>query len=153
MGLMRRPANALAGGVAGTAVLSLLLLFLDVETREALGIFEAIARFAGMPGQIALGFVVFVAAGVVAWPLLFLAVEDYIPREDPAAAGLLFGLVLWIPFAVVGRGDLSGPALFVYLAFTLLAHLAYGFVLGAVTVHLADPTRDSVPSGGRRAGE
>ncbi|MHB9287730.1 DUF6789 family protein [Halobacteriales archaeon Cl-PHB] len=150
---MRRPANAVAGGVAGTAVLSLLLLFLEVETREALGVFEAIARFVGMPGQLALGFVVFVAAGVLAWPLLFLAVADYIPKDDPAAAGLVFGLVLWIPFAVIGRGDLTGPGLFIYVSFTLLAHLAYGFVLGAVTVHLADPGEEATPTAGRQAGE
>ncbi len=150
---MRRPANAIAGGVAGTAVLSLLLLFLEVETREALGIFDAIARFAGMPGQISLGFAVFVAAGIVAWPLLFLAVEDYLPRDDPAAAGLLFGAALWVPFAVIGRGDLTGPELFIYAVFTLLAHLAYGFVLGAVTAHLARPVGSETGPGGRRAGE
>lgn len=144
---MNRLASAIAGGVAGTSVLSLLMLLLDVQTRSALGIFAAIARFVRLPGQLALGFLLFVLVGVVAWPLVFIAVVERIPTEDPAAAGVLFAVPLWAAFVLIGRGTLVGGALFVYAGFSLLAHLAYGYVLGAVFEHFAG----TVPAADRRA--
>jgi hypothetical protein len=136
---MHRLVRAVAGGAAGTALLSLLLLMLEVETRSAVEIFAAIARFAGVPGDLALGFVLFALAGGVGWPLLFAAVERGLPLEDPATRGMVFALPLWAAFVVVGRGDLAGSLLAVYASFTLLAHLAYGYTLGAVYDRLADP--------------
>jgi hypothetical protein len=133
---MDRPASVVAGGVAGTALLSLLLFILDVETRSAVGIFEAIARFVGVSGQPVLGFALFVLAGILAWPLLFMAVEPYIPRSDPAAKGAIFAIPLWAAFVFISRGDMTGPLFVVYASFTLLAHLAYGFTLGAVSHRL-----------------
>ncbi|MFC6730433.1 DUF6789 family protein, partial [Natronoarchaeum mannanilyticum] len=130
---MNRPASAIAGGVAGTAVLLLLLLLLEVETRSAIPVFEVIARFVGTPGNQTVGFVLFAIAGVVAWPLLFLALEPRIPRgPDPASRGVVLGTALWLAFVVTGRGEISGALLIIYAAFTLLAHWAYGFTLGAV---------------------
>ncbi|SEO46097.1 hypothetical protein SAMN04487948_102523 [Halogranum amylolyticum] len=140
---LRHPVSAIAGGVAGMAVMSLLLLLLEVETRERIGVFEAVARFAGQPGNISLGFVLFLVAGGLAWPLLFLALEEYIPMgPDPATRGAVFAAVLWVAFVILGRGGLGGPLLVIYAAFTLLSHLAYGFVLGAVYGRLTGTTAD-----------
>lgn len=136
---MHRLLRAVAGGTAGTALLSLLLLMLDVETRSAVDIFSAIARFAGVPGELTLGFVVFLLAGSVAWPLLFTVAETVIPLDDAAARGTVFAVPLWVAFVVVGRGGMTGSVFVVYASFTLLAHLAYGFTLGAVYARLADP--------------
>lgn len=136
---MHRLLRAIAGGVAGTALLSLLLLMLQVETRSAVEVFAAIARFVGVPGELTLGFLVFLLAGSVAWPLLFTVVERALPFEDPASRGMAFALPLWVAFVVVGRGDMNGSLLAVYASFTLLAHLAYGYTLGAVYARLADP--------------
>lgn len=129
---MNRAGSAVAGGVAGTAVLSLLLLLLEVETRSVLEIFHAIARFAGVPGRLAIGFVLFVLAGVFAWPLLFVGIERYIPLSDAAERGMAFAAVLWIAFVIIGRGELAGAAFLVFAGGSLLAHLTYGFTLGAV---------------------
>jgi hypothetical protein len=138
---LRHPVSAVAGGVAGMGVMTLLLLLLEVETREEIAVFEAVARFAGQPGNVFLGFVLFLVAGGVAWPLLFLALEDYLPMTpDPATRGAVFATVLWVAFVVLGRGDLSGPLFAIYAIFTLLAHLAYGFVLGAVYGRLSGTT-------------
>lgn len=126
--------NALGGGIAGTAVLSLLLLLLEVETRSALGVFAAIARFARVPNDPAIGVAIFVAAGIVAWPLVFVAVERWIPLGDVATRGMAFALVLWLAFVLLSGGVESGTV--VFLPFTLLAHLAYGFTLGAVYARL-----------------
>lgn len=143
---MRRLLNAVLGGLVGTTVLSTLLLLLEVETRSRIGVFAAVARFVGMPGNTALGFVVFAVAGTVAWPVLFVALGDRLPGgDDPAVRGLVFGTVLWVAFLLLGRGDLSGVLLVVYAAFTLVAHLAYGYTLGAVYHRLSEGPRDPFP--------
>lgn len=140
---LRHPVSAVAGGVAGMAVMSVLLLLLEVETREQIGVFDAVARFAGQPDSIFVGFVLFVLAGAIAWPLLFLALEDYIPTSpDPATRGAVFATVLWVAFVALGRGDISGPLLVIYAVFTLISHLAYGFVLGAVYGRLTGTTAE-----------
>lgn len=146
---MNRPASAVAGGIAGTAVMDVLLILLEVETRSVIGVFAVIARFVGMPGDVFLGFVIYAVVGAVAWPLLFVALERHIPRgPDPAARGVVFATVLWAAFVVAGRGDLSGPVLIIYGSFTLLAHWAYGFTLGAVYGRLLDRPE---PAAGRPA--
>lgn len=136
---MNRGRSALAGGIAATAVMSLLLVLLEAETRSALEVFYVIARFVGTPTDPATGFALFVAAGVLAWPLLFVALEPYLPRgPDPAARGVVFATILWVPFVILGRGDIGGPLVVFYAVYTLVAHWAYGFTLGAVYARLLD---------------
>lgn len=152
---MNRLASAIAGGVAGTAVLSLLLVLLEAQTRSAIPLFPVIARFVGTPGRPAVGFVLFAVAGSVAWPLLFVALEPYLPRgPDPASRGVAFATVLWIAFVVTGRGDIDGPVLVIYVSYTLFAHWAYGFTLGAVYDRMLDrPHRSSAGRSNDRSGE
>ncbi|QLD89447.1 hypothetical protein HWV07_10560 [Natronomonas salina] len=139
---MNRISSAVAGGIAGTAVMTLMLLLLEVETRSAMDVFYVIALFVGTPEDPATGFALFVGAGIVAWPLLFIALEPYLPRgPDPAARGVVFAAVLWVPFVILGRGDIAGPLLIFYVAYTLFAHVAYGFTLGAVYGRLFDQLR------------
>lgn len=137
---MNRVSSAIGGGVSATAVMSLLLLLLEVETRAVMELFYVIARFIGTPDDPAVGFALFALAGFVAWPLLFLALEPYLPfGPDPAARGVAFASILWIPFVITGRGDIGGPLLVFFGAYTLFAHWAYGFTLGAVYGRLLDP--------------
>jgi hypothetical protein len=132
---------AVAGGVVGTGVISGILVMLEVQMRDVLHLFDAVARFVGLPGQTFLGFVIYSLAGAVVWPLIFLALRPYLPRgPDPAAQGAVFATALWVVFAFTGRGDLSGGLLVVYLVFTLLAHWAYGFTMGAVYGYLTGET-------------
>lgn len=135
---MNRPVSAIVGGFVGTAAMSVVLTILEVEVRYGLGVFDAIARFVRVPGDPVLGFAIYVMVGTFGWPLLFLSLERYVPLAlDPAAAGTLLGAILWLCFAVIGRGDLGGGVLVVYLAATLVAHLVYGFSMGAVYAELA----------------
>lgn len=135
---MNRPVSAILGGVVGTTVMSVMLAVMEVEARGAMGMFTAIAQFVRMPGSEFLGFALYVVVGVVVWPLLFLGLEDYVSVEsDPAVTGLLMGAVLWLGFAIVGGSRLGGVLLVVFLLFTLLAHLAYGFTMGAVYARLS----------------
>ncbi|MUV58963.1 hypothetical protein SAMN04487947_1830 [Halogeometricum rufum] len=137
---MNRPLAAVAGGFSGTAVLTVLLLLFEVETRSQIGMFEVVARFVGVPGSTTVGFLLFVAAGTVAWPLLFVAVEETIPGGDPAIKAMGVGAILWVPFVVVGRGELTGAIVFAFTGLTLVAHLAYGYVTGAVYARLTGRT-------------
>lgn len=134
---MNRAVSAVLAGAVATMVMSMALAIFEVEARYAIGIFAAIARFVRVPGNLFLGFLVYVLVGTVAWPLVFLSLKPYVPLDlDPAVAGMLLALPLWVGFAVVGRPDAGAPLLLLYLAFTLLAHLVYGFTLGAVYASL-----------------
>lgn len=130
---MHKALRALAGGVAATTVMVVALVVMDVETRSRLLLFEALARFFGLPEQVTLGFVIFLLFGSVIWPLLFAVIEPYLPPGgDPAVSGMLFAGVLWVAFLVVGTGGINSILIPLYAVMTLLAHLAYGFTLGLV---------------------
>ncbi|WP_435063036.1 DUF6789 family protein [Halobaculum sp. EA56] len=138
---MNKPLSAVIGGATGTAVLTVALLVIEVETRSRIGLFEVVARFVGVGDNVALGFVLFVLAGTVAWPLVFVGLEAYLPMgPDPALRGAGFALPLWVAFVLLGRGDLSGAILIVFGVLTLFAHVAYGFTLGSVYGRLSGET-------------
>lgn len=146
----KRVVSAIAAGVVATGVISGTLIMMEVQMRYAMHLFDAVARFVGLPGRRFLGFVIYSFAGVVVWPLAFLALRPYLPRgPDPAAQGVVFATALWVVFVITGGGGLDGPILAVYLVFTLLAHWAYGFTLGAVYGYLTGETpsaRDEEPA-------
>lgn len=131
---MNRFLRAIGAGAAATTVMMLIFLFSQVQTRSQLGAPEAIARFVGLPDQHVVGFVVFAAAGVLVWPVVFVFARRLLVElpggNDVAVQGMLFGLVLWVAFLVLGTGQLTWPFVLLYLFFTLVGHLAYGFVLG-----------------------
>lgn len=139
---MKRPLAAIVGGLVGTTAMSLVLAMMEVQTRSAIGIFAVIARYVRLPGRLWLGFLVFIAVGTVIWPLLLVGLERYLSAAlDPAVKGMALAAVLWIPFVLTGRGDLTGPILLLYGAVTLVAHLLYGFTMGAVYARLSDHSR------------
>ncbi len=132
---MNRYLRGIGAGIAATAVMMLGFLFSQVQTRSQLGAPEAIARFVGMPDHHVIGLVIFAAIGVVVWPIVFVALRNsarFPGGGDPTVQGMLFGLVLWVLFMILGTGQLSWPFVVLYVTFTLISHLAYGFVLGFV---------------------
>lgn len=135
---MHRALRAVAGGVAGTLVMGFLLLVLDTQARGAVAVPAVVARFLGIPGRPLVALALFAVVAVVVWPALFVAVEDFLPLgPDPAVRGVVFAGVVGVVFVVVGRGDVTGPILVIYVGLSVLAHLAYGFVLGSVYGRLA----------------
>ncbi|RBI62256.1 hypothetical protein DMJ13_10275 [halophilic archaeon] len=127
-----RALGVLKAGVVSTVVMMVVFVIASAQTRFNLGVPAAIAQFVGMPNRVTLGLVVFVAAGIVLWPLLFAAVQSSIPVEDVAVRGVLFALVLWVSFLLLGASGLhlSGAFVVLYIVFTLIAHVAYGYSLG-----------------------
>lgn len=138
---MNRFLRAIGSGVAGTSVMMLIFLFTQAQTRSQLGVPEAIARFARVPEQPYVGLVVFIAAGIFLWPIVFAVVQQWFTDlpggTDIGIRGLFYGVVLWFLFLVLGTGELTWPFVMLYLVFTLIGHLAYGFTLGVVYQRLA----------------
>jgi hypothetical protein len=135
---MHRALRAVAGGVVGTVVLGGFLLVLDTQSRGAISVAAVIGRFLGLAGRPLLAIALFGVVTAVGWPALFVAVEEYLPfGPDPAARGVAFAAVIGIVFVVVGRGPITGPILVIFVGFSVLAHLAYGFALGSVYGRLA----------------
>lgn len=130
---MRKVWRALTSGIVSTLVMSTAFLMVDVQTRAELGLFQALSRFFGMPDRVGLGFLIFVFFGVVVWPLVFAAVEPYLPPEgDAAVSGMLFATVLWVGFVLIGTTEIAAIILPFYVAVTLVTHLLYGFTMGLV---------------------
>lgn len=109
------------------------LLIVDVETRSRLSLFEVLARFFGMPGQVGRGLLIFLFFGIVVWPLLFALLYPYLPpQQDPAVKGMVLATVLWMGFVLIGTTQINVALILFYLVVTLLTHLVYGFTLGLV---------------------
>lgn len=137
---MHKLIRATGSGVAATTVMILFLLIIDVETRAKLSLFEALARFFGVPGSVGLGILIFLFFGVFVWPVIFAFVSPYLPpKGDPAVKGMLFAAVLWLAFIIIGSAQMDVIVVVFYLAVTLLTHLAYGFTLG-LTYGWTEPT-------------
>lgn len=137
---MNRRPRAILGGAVGTALLSLSLLALGVQARSRIGFPAVVARYAGVPDSPVLGFVIFVLANALVWPLVFAALGRRLPGGDPVVRAIALSIPLWLAFVVAGRGDLAGPVLVIYVGFSFLAYLAYGVALGVVYARL-EPSR------------
>lgn len=108
-------------------------LLIEVQTRARLALFEALARFVGLPDRLVLGFLVFAFFGVVVWPLVFVVVDPHLlPEDDSAVSGMVFATILWVGFVLIGTAEIVPILLPFYAAVTLVAHLVYGFTLGLV---------------------
>jgi hypothetical protein len=135
--------SSIGGGVAGTIVMSVVLLIAETEARFELGVGASLSRYAGTPDQPALGLLVFLLAGMVLFPLVFLKLEGLLERVpgggDPAIRGMAFSLPLWLLYlGIGGPPPLPSAAGVLHLSFTLFAHLLYGFTLGAVFHSLSE---------------
>lgn len=142
---MRDIVSALVSGVVGTAVVVVTLYVGDALTGFALDPFGPLSRFVGEESDPVVGFLLFAAIGVFAWPFLFLTLVEYLPGGPDVLSGLLFGVVLWVGFVVAFAPAIGPVSLVVYLFVTLVAHLAYGFVLGEVYQRFAEHDVTGVP--------
>jgi cytochrome c oxidase subunit 1 len=129
---LRFVAGAVTGGVVGTTVMTAVLAVVNVLYGPNLDVFRTVAEFAGTTGTVALGVGVFFAAGSLAWPLVFASLAPYMPGGTLVRQGVVFAAVLWVGFVVAFGQAYAGVDLAVFLAFSVVTHLAYGAILGAV---------------------
>jgi hypothetical protein len=125
------------GGLVGTAAMTVGLLVAQSIGAFDMGSFAQFAELVGIASlfpanPVAVGYLIFLAGGMVIWPLLFAAAGLYLPGNTYAKRGLPYGFVLWTGFAPAFHVDYGGLVLVAYLVLTLIAHFSYGFTLGAV---------------------
>lgn len=142
--MVNDPLSGVAGGVAGTTAMTLVLFIADAFTGFQIRPFQAIAAMVGTPDDVLVGFLLFFGAGAIAWPLLFVSFSEFLPGERGAVKGMVFATVLWTSFALAFSPALTLPGLVLYLAFTWVAHLVYGGILGEVYGRIADHDTDFV---------
>lgn len=145
--------SSIGGGIAATAVLTVVLLVADALLAPALFVFATFTSLCavggppycavGTPVAVAVTFGWFVALFAFAWPLLFGGFTWGLPGESGFAHGALFGLILWggyvaVVVSAVGRFGGTFAENLPLLAVTFLAYLLYGLVLGGVYDSLAD---------------
>jgi hypothetical protein len=124
-----------AGGLVGTALMTVVLLIGEIYgvfTRDSFGTVTSMVGLEGVFPTVAAGYVLFVLAGMVPWPLLFASLMEYLPGDREPVAGIFFGTALWTGFVFAFYDGYGGLALVGYLFVTLVAHWAYGIGLGAV---------------------
>lgn len=129
-----------AGGLVGTAMMTGVLLVAESVGAFSRESFASLATLVGLEAfgpALVIGYLVFLANGMVPFPLLFASVMEYLPGERPPVSGMVFGAILWTGFVLAFYEGFTGLALVAYVVLTLVAHLAYGFGLGLVFEYLS----------------
>lgn len=129
-----------AGGLVGVALMTVVLLIAESVGAFSRESFAALTRLVGLGGyvpEVTAGFVIFLAGGMVPWPLLFASLREYLPGETWPVAGVFFGTALWTGFALAFYDGFTGVTLALYLVLTLVAHWVYGASLGFVFRYFA----------------
>lgn len=130
--------SGLAGMVAMLPVLLVAYLLGALEP-EAFTALAEIVGLGGTPYSLLIGLIIFVGGGMTTLPLLFVSLADFLPpAESIPITGVTFATVIWTGFAIAFNSGQTGLTLWLYLALTLLAHWAYGYVLGEVYSRYAD---------------
>ena len=146
--------SSIVGGVIATAVMTALLLVIDVLVRGAnlfvFATFTSLCEVGGppycavaSPEAAALTYLWFFALYALAWPILFAGVTWGLPGESGLTHGAIYGTILWAGYLVVvlygiGRGELTIAENLPLLVLTLVAYLVYGVVLGGAYDYLAE---------------
>jgi cytochrome c oxidase subunit 1 len=125
----RNASMAAIGGFIGT-----FLMTGGIGTAIVIGVldpasFGEIAELIGLPQNPYVGAVLFLVAGTVTWPLLFLAFQEYLPGRRMFETGLVFATLIATGFSVAFFTGQTGLALVGYLIFVFVAHWAYGLGL------------------------
>ncbi len=125
-----KPGKALLAGLAGTAVMTMLMLLAPKMGMPPMNIGAMLGSVMG--GNVALGWVAHLMIGT----LLALGYSAWFAARlpgAPALRGAIFGLLPWLMAQLVvmpmmGMGLFSGSM--IAAAGSLMGHLAYGIVLG-----------------------
>jgi hypothetical protein len=131
-----RALGGIAGGVVGTMLMTGVLFVVNATATPRLDVFGAVADLAGVGDAPALGLALFFGAGMFAWPLLFVTLGAYLPGGTRPRQGVVFAAILWTGFVTAFYSRYTGTDLLVFVGFSIVTHLAYGYVLGFVAARL-----------------
>lgn len=121
-------------GVAATVVMTAMMMLMAPMMGVHMDIAASLSGMMGLPW--AAGMAVHMMLGVVVFPLVYsFVLAGRFPRS-PAIEGLIFGAGLWLmmevavmPMLGAGLFGMNGPGM-MGAAAALMAHLAYGGILG-----------------------
>ncbi|MBV0902619.1 DUF6789 family protein [Haloarcula salina] len=129
-----------AGGLVGTAMMTVVFLIAQSVGAFSLSDFAVLTELVGLTGyvpEVLFGFFIFLGGGMFPWPLLFASLKAYLPGESDAVSGAFFGAAMWTGFVLAFYTDQSGLALALYAVLTLVAHVVYGVGLGMVFTYFS----------------
>ncbi|MBX0322910.1 hypothetical protein EGH21_07695 [Halomicroarcula sp. F13] len=129
-----------AGGLVGTAMMSVVFLIAQSLGAFSLSDFAILTELVGLTGyvpEVLFGYVMFLGGGMFPWPLLFASLKEYLPGQSDPISGAFFGAAMWTGFVLAFYTGQSGLALVLYAVLTLAAHVVYGIGLGAVFNYFA----------------
>jgi len=139
--------RAIVGGVAGTAAMTLLMY----TAAPMMGVRMDIAQMLGsmLGNSWAAGLAAHAMNGAIVFPVLFAAVLYTRLSGSPVVRGATWGAILWLiaqvivmPMMGAGFFSLAAGGAMAAMA-SLIAHLAYGSVLGAIA---GSPQRIATPA-------
>lgn len=124
-----------AGGLVGTAMMTVVFLIAQSLGAFSLTDFAVLTELVGLTGyvpEVLFGLFIFLGGGMFPWPLLFASLKAYLPGRSDLVSGAFFGGAMWTGFVLAFYADQSGFTLVLYAVLTLIAHVVYGTGLGAV---------------------
>jgi cytochrome c oxidase subunit 1 len=133
---LERALAGIAGGIVGTMLMTGVLFLVNATLTPGIDVFGTLAELAGVGNAPALGIALFFGAGMFAWPLLFVTLGAYLPGATKPRQGIVFAAVLWTGFITAFYSRYAGVDLVVFVVFSIVTHLAYGWVLGFVSARL-----------------
>lgn len=99
--------------------------------------FAALGMVIGLEPSLALGVAIFVLAGTVVLPLLFVVAGAFLPPRQPRRVrGVTFATLMWTGFVLAFWPGGNWITVVLFLGFSLAAHWIYGLVLGATVERL-----------------
>lgn len=139
---MNRHAAAMMAGFVATVVLSAIMIMKSImglmPDVNAIAMLTAMANnMLGTPPTPLVGWLIHLLIGTVLWGLLFGALYGRLPGDKPWVKGIVFSIGAWLIMMIVlmpmaGAG-LFGLGIGIHAPIaTLVLHLIYGAVLGAV---------------------
>ncbi|TYL38644.1 cytochrome C oxidase subunit I [Natronococcus pandeyae] len=124
------------GGFVGTMLMTGVLAIAVLLGAFDLESFADLATLVGLPANATFGYAVFLAGGMTTWPLLFLALGEYLPGELSLITGLWYSTVIASGFVIGFYTGQTGLELVAYLLFVLLSHWVYGLGLAGTIEYL-----------------
>ena len=129
--------SLLKGGIIATAAMTLLMLVAPMMGMPKMPIGEMLAGFMGIP--VALGWIAHFMIGVVLAAAYIFILKDRLSGK-PAVKGILFALIpffmaqiIVMPMMGAGLFSANTPIPMMMVMGSLIGHLVYGAVLGAVS--------------------
>jgi len=133
--------RSMIAGFAATVVLSLLMML-----KSAMGMMpqlDVIAMLGGMSermmgvGGAGVAWLIHFLIGTVLWGVLFALLHDVLPGTGPIVKGISFGVLAWLlmmilPMPMAGAGFFGMAMGMMAPVMTLVLHVIWGAVLGAV---------------------